>query len=388
MTLFATMLLVFGLSVKAQMGKYSSQIGFSKQNFVDSIEIEYEYGQVYVPVMIHGERHRFLLDTGAGQAVVYDDAPIEGCRTLGQIGSRDAVGRRDTVSLVLLPALELGTLTLTGCQATVQHRSIRNRRIDGILGFDLVCSGIQMKIDTDKKKLIISDRRDFFRPEGGFDIKYKIDYHVPYIRITPFGKYREWVLFDTGSRQLYSMNKESFDKGAWQCPPQQIVGRTMGHHAIGFSGVESRGQVVALRLEDLRLGAFSLQKVHAITTQGGSHLGGALLKYGAVVFNPQRKLMTFQPYNNEMSVLVNNIPTDMMVVPVNDKAVIGLVWEGSKAYQEGFRQGDTIIMIDETPIRSFADYANFRHLIGFTYTYTLMDRMGNTRKVRSKKATF
>ncbi len=367
-----------------QTGRYRLDFELSKHDFADTIQIEYHHDRVFVPVIINGEQRRFLLDTGAGHAVVYDDNPIEGCLPAGTIASHDAIGRRDTVELVKLPPLTLGTLTLTGCQATIQHRPVKHSSIDGIIGFDLVCKGLQMKIDTRRGILILTDRKKFFREEEGQKIRYRLHRHVPYLTIEPFQGYQERVLFDTGSRSLYTINKNHFDEAERYCMeqnPKQIEGRSWGRHAIGFLGVEPMGEVVFLRLDNLKLKEFSFHDVHTLTTQGGSHIGAQVLRYGAVIFNPQRKTLLFQPHDNAEFCIVNNKQLEKAIINENGKAVVGLIWERCEAYRAGLRQGDIILKADNQPIESFADYIAFRPLRGRIYTVTVRDRRGFLKEV-------
>lgn len=385
LTFFLLYLITFGYA-KTEVG-YNLNFQLSRRDFVDTIAIEYRDHQVLVPVEMNGKTYRFLLDTGAGHAVVYDDLLFEGCQPVGTIASRDAIGNNDTVQLVALPPLTLGSLTLTGCQATVQHRAVQRRGIDGIFGFDIVCKGLYMKIDVQNSCLILTDRKEIFAKEKGHTVKYKLDYHVPYFTVKPFKGYAERVLFDTGSRHLYSMNKQSFDKGETACMaqnPLQIEGRATGRHAIGLQGTEPLGEVVFLCLDSLCLGKYSFGDLHTITTQGGSHLGARLLEYGAVTFNPHKKRMIFQPFKNENRVMVVNEQLQKAIVNENGRPVVGLVWEKSEPYKAGLREGDIILKADEQPIRSFADYIAFRPLLGHVYHVIVRDRRGFTKEVKMK----
>lgn len=369
----------------AQQGSYRLDFELSKQNFVDSVVIDYDQRQVVVPVEMNGRTYHFLLDTGAGHGVVYDDQPIEGCQPAGTIKSRDAIGRESVVQLLTLPPLTVGSLTLTGCQVTVQHRAIPRSGIDGILGFDIVCRGLLMKIDVKQKLLILTDQKKFFNKEQGHTVPYKLDYHVPYVQVEPFAGYKERVLFDTGSRQLYSINKRSFDQGEQACLKQnadQIEGRSMGCHAIGHQGTEPFGPVVFLALDSLRLGNFSFCDVHTLTTQGGSHLGAQLLEYGAVIFNPHRRRLIFQPYEHPYRTFVSNRQVEKAIINDKGQAAVGLVWEGSEAYRAGLRQGDIILKADDQPIPSFADYLAFRPLSDHIYNITVRDSRGFQKEVK------
>ena len=379
--LFAT---VATTMASSPTNRYSLDFSLSKHNFADTIAIEWEMGQVYVPVEMGGQQMRFLLDTGAGQSVVFDDVPIEGLKRAGHIISYDANNRRDTVSTVVLPPLRLGSLTLTGCHALLQRRMVKRERLDGILGFDLVNRGLNIKIDVAANRLIVSVRKNFFDGEKGCKMRYKLNYHVPYIKVCPFGKYKESALFDTGSRRLYAINNQSFNKGAKKegyLAERQVEGRAYGRHSIGHGGVEPRGEVVFLGLERLRLGTFSFDSVHTITTQGGSHIGAALLRYGAVVFNPRRLQLCFQPYDDEQHVMVGNRQTDIAIIPERGMPVVGLVWEQGTPYELGFREGDVIVRIDDKEVRNFNQFLRWGFETGREYRFTVRDRRGFQREV-------
>lgn len=376
--------LLLSLGCEAQMQRYSLDFIVSRTEFADTIAIEYERGAVYVPVVVGGKQRRFLLDTGASQTTVYDDVEIAGALADGFITSHDAVAKTTSVPILLLPPLSLGETTFSGMHATVRHRVVKRSDIDGILGFDVVCKGLHMKIDVRQRQLIISDRNIFFDLEGGLKLKYRLDLHVPYIDVTPFGRFRDRALFDTGYRHLYSINKQAFDKGFSRLktvPEGLVEGRSMGRFAIGHSGAEDRSEVVFLCLDSLCVGKFPLRQVHTITTQGISKVGAKLLEYGAVVFNPLRKQMVFQPYDGMTQAVVANRQIEKAIVPHDGLPSIGLVWERSEAYAAGFREGDVLLKADNRDIGSFAEYVRFRPLIGHKYRFMVRDSQGLIKEV-------
>ena len=383
--LFTSWLLLSAVAAHAQLSRYSLDFEVSPTNFVDSIAIEWQGGQVYVPVCIEGKNYRFLLDTGSGQAVVYQDRPISGCQSAGHIVAVDAIGRRDTVEMVTLPPLTLGTVTFSGCQATVQKRVVKRSNIDGIIGFDIVAKGLNTKIDVKNRLLILSDRKNFFDQEEGFETRYKLNYHVPYVDLNPFGRFHEPTLFDTGSRQFYSINRESFDKGtrgATTIMGVTVNEKTTGRHAIGNYGAEPDGEVLFLTLDAMKWGDFMFSDVSVITTQGGSHLGAALLDYGAIVFNPKRRRVRFEPYSGSGFCSVNNVSMDIAFISENNRPVAGVVRMGSQPYELGFRSGDMIIAIDNKPVTSFVEFTNWGFLRGREYVFTVKGRDGSLREVR------
>lgn len=367
------------------LSRYSVAKAVSHTNFIDSIAIEWDNQQIYIPVQMGGKTYRFLFDTGSAQAVVYADTPIEGCRPAGHILSHDAIGAIDTVQMVTLPPMKMGSITFSDCQATLQRRAVKGRNFDGIVGFDIINRGLNAKIDVRNRLLILTDAKNYFDREQGFDVRYKLKYHVPYLIISPFGRFTEEALFDTGSRRFYSMNKQSFDLMAAKEGPQvetQVEGRSVGRHAIGNFGAEPLGEVAFLNLSDLKLGDFTFSDVHTVTTQGGSHLGASLLDYGVLTVNPKKKRIRFQPYLQTTVIPVGNRQTEIAFVSERGMPCVGLVWERSVPYRQGFREGDIITEIDGRPVMSFAHFVGWPFLIGREYLFKVKDRQGRQREIR------
>ena len=373
------------IEVDAQQALYSKKLILSNHHFVDSIEIEWERSQVYVPITINNKRYRFLLDTGAAQSVVYTDTPIEGSIPAGIIRSHDANGVIDMVPMVILPPFTLGHTTIRQCQATIQKRPIKVPHVDGIIGFNLINSGLLAKIDVRKHLLVLTDNKKFFKREQGYDSRYKLRFHVPYLDISPTDHYKEAALFDTGSRSLYVMNRQSFDRCTTQTDSlidAQIEGRSMGRHAIGHFGVEPLSEVIFLHLHRLRLGNYTLNDIHTLTTLGESHLGASLLNYSAAIFNPRNKRITFLPYNNHHTDSVGNRQLEIAFVSEQGRPCVGLVWEQGEPYRLGFRQGDIITKINDSIVESFTQFLAWPFIVGREYRFTVCDRNGQTRVIR------
>jgi len=394
-SLLAVLLLT--LSATAQLGRYSATIRVQPHDFVDTVSVEWERDRIYVPVTAGGRTYRFLFDTGAGHSVVFSGTPLADAPRVNSLLSHDAADNVDTVGVVQLPPLQIGRTILYGCRATVQPHGIGARSIDGILGFDLVNSGLCLKLDMQgesdrngksRGRLIISDRPCCFDHEANATrLRYRLSYHVPYIDIVPFGRRTERVLFDTGSRSFFSMNIRHFHDAEKQRRrfdrPYRVEGRTMGQHAIAHGGTEPMGEVVFLCLDSLGLGDCSFSDVHAITTQGGSHLGARLLRYGAVAFCPKHSSLFFQPYGQATDMPVGNRQLDIaFVADVMGRPQVGLVWPEGIPYRRGFRQGDVVELIDGRPVRSLLQFVSWRFERGREYVFTVRSTDGRRHDIK------
>lgn len=379
-------ILILSVPTDAQVYRYNLKFTFSEKNFTDTIPIEYDRDQLFLPVDIDGHRLRFKIDTGSSTTVIYDDSPIRTISELGHIRSTDATGASHPVRVVALPPLHIGRLTVNGYSACVHHRMVHRSHEDGILGFDLFNKGLAAKIDTRRGVMIITDQKKLMKEEQGEAMRYQLKSFVPYVKASPVNGVVEDMLFDSGSRELYAMNKQQFDllESKDSGMSQLVEGRGQGSIAIGHFGAEKASEVVLLALPSLRLGNFELRDIHCQTFQGSSHLGAPLLKYGALVINPFGKQLIFQPYDHQNYCIVSNPQFEIAIVPTRDgKPSVGLVWERSEAYQQGFRPGDIIEKVDDQPAGDFQSFIRRSYIIDHIYTFILRDTRGFQKEVHS-----
>lgn len=371
----------------AQLQRYSVDFELSEEDFVDTIPIRFHDDQIYIDAEIDGQTYVFNFDTGSSQGMMYYDGNIIPTESLGGIVSKDANERRDTVEVVMMPNFHLGHLLVSRYVATMIDRPHGRRNYDAILGFDIVNKGLVCKIDVRAGHMILTDRRNFFEAEEGFEVKYKLHWFVPHVWVSPFIRHADKALFDTGSRALYTMNKESFDRHVFKSKnvESQVESRSKGHLAIGNFGAEAIDEVVFLKLDRLKWGDFSFLDVSSITTQGSSRVGAAMLNYGSVIIDPFRKRMRFLPYSNADSCAVENKTFGVAFVPVNGRAAVGLIRETSEEFRNGMRQGDIIVKINNDVIDSFDKFTHYRFVKGEEYTFTLIDPRGFTKEVKSTR---
>ncbi len=372
---------------QAQMYSYSANFELSEHNFCDTIPIVIENHLIYVEVETEGTRRRYLIDTGSGQGMVYDGTDASRYHELGNVVSHDANNKKDTVRVVQLPPFRMGRLLFSGYVASVLPRPQTRQRFDAVIGFDLFNRGLYAKIDTRARQLILTDRKGVFDEEQGYDVKYKLKWWVPYLYVSPFTRHVDQVLFDTGERAIYTMNKQSFDIHAYKSKNvgSQIEERIEGQQSIGTLSTEQSGELVFLRLDRLKWGDFSFLDVHAITTQGASRIGAQILDYGSIIIDPKRKRLKFQPYNTSDNVVVGNKPLSIAYVPYENRAAVGFIRSEHQAFKAGMRQGDIILRINGEEIPTFEAFQRYPFIEGRTYTFVLRDQRGFNKEVKIEK---
>lgn len=362
------------------------EMTIGKTNFVDTIPIEFVGNQIYVPVYINGQRHLFNLDTGSSQGVAYTGTSTGYSAPLGNINSRDANGITDTIPIVEYPELRLGSasgLPVCNYKASLLKRHGHHYIYDGIIGFDLFNKGLQAKIDVKRKRLILTDRKNYFDKEPGFEIKYKLQRWTPYLSTNVFLDYKEPTLFDTGATDFFVMNKAHFDTERKKDPrvPALVEETTYGQNTVGSYGAEKRGLIFFLQFPTLPWGNFTFRNVHSYTTQGDSKFGASILNYGTIVINPKRKRMKFWSYTGGNNIEVNNHIDDVSYMEENGKTVVASIRHTSDYYKDGFREGDIIVSINGVAISTLNDFNAITFEKGKAYKFILRDSRGFDKEI-------
>jgi hypothetical protein len=382
--LLLILLVVWASHADAQIKRYDTDFFVSQRDFLVAVPIEVERNQIFVTLYFNDRPLRFKLDTGASQGILYDDVQLPGVRTLGTIESEDATGHVRQMKTVQLPPFQLGPLTVSGYKVQRMSRKVIRRGEDGIIGFALFNKGIAARIDVRERQLTLTDRRDHYAYTPGEALRYRLRKHVPYIKISPFVEVEDEVLFDTGSPLPYAVNVTRFNQMRNEHPEieDQIEGSTYGAQAMGHFGSERSGQIVLLDLQRLRWGAFAFHNIHCTTISGGSHIGAPLLDYGAVVINPFRRQLVFQPYDGITSVTVANRLHDIVIIERNGRAMIGMVMQDSKAWAAGFRPNTIIESVNGQSL-TFEQFLRFGWIRNLEYQFTLLQPNGTRTTLRA-----
>ena len=384
------LLLMAWLSSYAQrdpMYRYNTRFTLSAQNFADTIPIEFEDDQLYVRVSSGGRTYRMNIDTGSSQGIAYMGGTFPYGKVLGQVESRDANGRTDTISAVAFPTFTLGRLTISGYSGSLFRRHHAPGKYDAIIGFDLFNKGLSVKIDTRAGVMVLTDQRHLFDNEPGYTWKYRLLRFVPNVKLSPYPNCIDEALFDTGSRRLYVMGNRSLSVFEDRFPDfaTQIESRGHGRRAVGGFGAEKSDDLAFLWLDGVNVGGYEFRDYHTMTTQGNSRMGGELLRYGSLIINPRRKEMTFQPYSEGDAVLVSNAQTNIAFIPWNNRPMVGMVWEGGLHYRNGFRQGDVILQIDNQMIYTFNDFLSYPFIEGWQHTFLVRSQDGSLHEIISER---
>ena len=295
-----------------------------------------------------GGPYHFLIDTGSSVTLVTPEFALshqskEAAQAdLSDIPVRASDGTTTELPPTTLDLLELGSAkfytvpcVIYSCEPLSEQLGIK---IDGILGFPLF------------KKTILT--LDYIHPHVELRASGSLD-TLPgsTFNFTPLGD-RPMItaslnatsftaLIDTGSDEALSLNPTT-------TPPQYAYGPTEGPTVATLTG--DRPEQIARLSENLRLGSYTVDQPVAELTDNLSSLGGGILKYFTLTFDPENNRMSFSKDEQSQIVLPGKKSTGLSFAKTPAYwRVVGVI-PGSPADAGDIEPGDLVIKINHQSV--------------------------------------
>lgn len=353
----ATFLLI-GLLLLTQSIFCQKSANLAQQDFLEEIEFEWIRGLIFIPVEIEGKPYRFILDTGGALAI---SSAIQAQFSFEQVAVANVVGINKLskkVPYVKVPSVRLGSLEFSNYNAIVSDYSeypYTCLAADGIIGRDFLRDLI-LELNLPEKKIKLSDNPVKFNlPKAGeIPVKIQRKTSMPYIKVevAPFGK--EWVVFDSGSDDLFSFKTKTIEKLRQKSKfKQHPVETYFGVTSLGSTGIIPKPMAAYTTfIERLRLGDAVMEGFYAdLSKRSRSRVGTGLMKYGIITIDYQKKKFYFQP--NESIQKARAMKGSMGFLPrYEDGAyIVSALQVGSEAEKKGLKLGDTILQLNQYNLR-------------------------------------
>lgn len=170
-----------------------------------TVPFEDDHNEIVVPVVVNGQPHKFLLDSGAGNSFItagaaralalYKGADFPALGYGGAAASK--IATQATVELAGGVRLKNQNLYVIGAPRVGQALTERGG-VDGGLGYDLLAR-FTVTIDYAHKTLTLTRPSAFNAPTGGVtSLPVNLESHVPTVRATVDGKQPGTFTIDTG----------------------------------------------------------------------------------------------------------------------------------------------------------------------------------------------
>ncbi len=360
MRVLFSLLLFYTLQSSLLFAATNTELLLSKKGFCDTIKISYINGHIYVPVKINNKEYKFLFDTGARDFML-DSA--NGNIVKEQQGSILFGGfdkRKNKTEYGFMREFQLGSVSISNYNYVVINVGMP-LNCDGMLGaYRLIENGISVKINLQDSLLVLTDIKNVFDKEDGFEIPYKNKLNVQF---TMSYGCSGWAMFDTGANSFMRVDKsEYYDKSAsgksGNLFMEQIEWRDIGSAARGANGLEKPNEQIFMKLKELRLGEGIFCEIPIKAAFGGTLIGSRILEYGNIIINPERKKLIYQPYASGKVVRIEKKNDDVVYSWENGNLYVSMINTNSDVYKQGLRKGFCLTEYNNYTIAGVNDYLN------------------------------
>ena len=332
----------------------SAKLVLKSSDFVDTVKIEVQNGKIILPVSINNNTYRFFLDTGASGFIYQNGRVPLTVSQSGKYNTKDINGEVGELQKSTPTDIVIDKIKIADYEFAYMNGTGLDCFSDGIIGFDLIKAGVNVKIDLEKKWVILTDRKDFFRHEPGEKIDYKLVNSRPYISYAIGHGIALKAMFDTGSAGFLGLERKQYEKilnsnnRDWLA--QQVVWSDTGRSTYSVNGLSPERETIFLKLDSVNFDNLSFSDVNAEVRTGFSVIGTGILKYGSVIIDPFRKELCYEPYQKYKIIKVSEPGESVVLAFTQNKAVVELLDKKSALYLAGLRKGDVILEVNKIKI--------------------------------------
>lgn len=363
-----------------------NQGGTTQTNYYTELSYEDIRWAPIIKVTINGKEYRFLLDTGAPNAIskkLFDELKPE---LIKKVPVLDANNYENNLNIVRLKEIKIGTVTFHDIPTAVPNDPFffDCLGVDGFIGSNLLRNSI-LQLSSKSRKIIITDQPEKLKLQNkkGTEMYLTTNQSLPLVTLEYLGKGSGSIptLFDTGSAGFIEHSLSQFMQ-IEQAQVFDIQAKGKGKSTLGLYGFGKDTTQYRLKLPELKINGTSFKNVNLITTLGDdSTIGSRVLDYGVVTLNYKDKKFYFEPDEATYDLSEGLFPVSL--IPVGNQLRVGTIWE--EQLKEKLTPGDQVIAIDGidyTTVSSCDIIKKEAIFMGKTQAIlTLRDTNGTTRKV-------
>jgi len=349
----AVILLLFVTTITFSQEVNLSSLTVNKEKYYEAIDYKIVYDKIIIPVEINNKKYNFLLDTGAPNLISKSLLKELNLNYIKKIEVDDANGRKDSLQIVNVPSIKIGSTIFENSAALVSdlenHPLLKCYNIDGFIGSNLLQKSI-IKIDTQSKKVILTDQiKRIGLKSKPLKIKLIGNQKSPYVELKITGKNNitiaEDALLDTGMGGFYEMSNRVYTIFT-KYDNFEVLSKSIGSSGMGLFGNAETKEQILFQLNALKINHTVFNNVITTTTNdNNSRIGADILKYGDITIDFRAKKFYFDA--NE-KIVFNEKPPKYSATILNNKYAIGFVWD--TVLKEKIKFGDEIIRIDNSII--------------------------------------
>lgn len=332
----------------AQQHFSMNQGGTSQDGYFTQLPYVNVRGKLIVKVEINGKTYRFIVDTGAPTMITKALFNALKPDLLHKIPVADANGAQDSLTVVSLKNISIGSVIFNYIPTLVAKDSFifDCHRVDGFIGSNLLRNSI-FHISSRENKITITDQVEKLKldQKQGSDLILDRAQSSAYLQVKLKGGKTGTarVLVDLGMEGLFDLALKHYKVFEKENIFSQL-GKSTGSSTFGLHGLGRDTLAYRLRLPELQVNGAKLKNISVnTTTSENSRIGSELIAYGVVTIDYKNKKFYFEPYAADVDVSQQAFPVSISFK--DHKAVVGIIWDES--LKGKIAVNDQVIAVDD-----------------------------------------
>ena len=321
----------------AQDYKGLSQGQAAQKNYLTTVPYTLTRDKIIVQASINNKTYNFLFDTGAPTALTAAVAKELGLTAMRNLEIKDANNVADSLPVVTLNNLKIGTVTFNGVPALIVDNlgPLDCLKIDGFIGSNVLRKSV-VQITPGNKTITITDVAKNLKLSRKNAVKMFVEpgQASPLVSInllTDNMDADETVLLDTGMSGFYDLATGVYDN-AKQYNLFTTLAQATGFYSLGLYGAAKSDLQYKVNVPELAIGKFGFKNVMSTTTSDvRSRIGVEILKYGNITLDYLNGRFYFEPFDDKQSADLTEKSWPFIPIIKDDKMLIGIVWDAALA---------------------------------------------------------
>ncbi|MEJ2884424.1 retropepsin-like aspartic protease [Pedobacter sp. GR22-6] len=304
--------------------------GTSQQNYFTKVDYENVVGKIILKATIRGKEYRFVLDTGAPNAISQALLNELNPPLITKMPIWDISNKVDSLSVVSLSGISIGNVIFNDIPTVVPKEQFifECLGVDGFIGSNMLRNSI-LQISSNTQKIVITDQVETLKlnNQHASDLFLTKPQSSPIFESTILNTTTANIplLFDTGSPKLMDIALAHYAFCEKE-PIFNLQAKSVGNNAFGIHGPGGDTTQYLLQIPGLNINGTVLNNITAQTViSDDSIVGTELLKYGVVTVDYMHKKFYFEPFKAKNDAATKSFP--IAFIPQNNKVVIGIIWD-------------------------------------------------------------
>lgn len=334
-----------------------------EQKYIDTIDIEVVDGYPAIPVKSNNRTYKFLFDTGS-DAIYITEKDFLGIKLTGDssyVKGFDC-GRRANA---IIDNMQIGSFKLKSIPIIIHNPS--GTHFDGIIGYNLLQSGLVAKLQMRNKKLILSNNLKAFDREKGIRIKLIKGRNYPIFYTEPLRGIKTATMFDTGNPANFLLSKYSW-KNYWKTYnghiPDEIAKQVVwcNFQTLPKSLWKEVGEETFFRFDEIKLKDISFRQVTGQLANAPFSIIGMFICYDFdIIINAPKNELIFLTDKKEIYPKTFGANFKAFSYYGETQLRISSLNPETELYKLGARFGDIIKEIDGIKIDSYETLQKATH---------------------------